>query len=322
MPSNTPKFWYKPPGLVSFLLIPLSWLYRSGFFIHQLCNRTPYRSNVPVICIGNAVAGGSGKTPTVIALTKILKDSLIIKNPYILTRGYGSGITKPTLVDLKKHSAKDIGDEPVLLARHAPTIISPNRADGAKFAESLNADCLIMDDGLQNNQLHKTISFLVIDRQMDFGNGKIIPAGPLRNSLKNTLSKTDSIICIGRPLYNEKPVFRGAIKSTIELDIAKNYIGFAGLGLPDKFKNTLLDLGVNLISWHPFPDHHPYSKKEMTELKTLAEKNNALLITTEKDFVRLDKNLTEGIYTLPIELEFDDVKGIINFIADKLQAEL
>lgn len=153
MPLKTPSFWYGSNSIAAYALTPLSWLYQLGHSLNQALKPAPYHSKIPVICIGNAVAGGSGKTPTVISLVQLLKQQGVIKNPFILTRGYGGSITNPTLVDPSKRTVNDVGDEALLLARHAPTIIAANRADGAKYAEENKADLIIMDDGLQNNSL-------------------------------------------------------------------------------------------------------------------------------------------------------------------------
>lgn len=320
MPLSTPKFWHKRWSVMSILLIPFSWLYQLAHAINIARQGTPYKSKIPVICIGNAIAGGSGKTPTVMALIKIIRENNLAKNPVILTRGYGGDITTPTLVDRNKHNAENVGDEALLLAQHAPTIIAQNRAEGAKFAEDNKHDLIIMDDGLQNNRLHKDISFLVVDRQIDFGNNRILPAGPLREPLAKILPRIDSIICIGRKFHSDKPVFEAAIEPQNTLDTSKTYIAFAGLGYPEKFKNTLLDLGVNLVGWHAFPDHYPYTEKDLEILKTHANDLDATLITTEKDFVRLPQNYKDEIETLPITLNFKSTNDITAFLKDELRS--
>jgi tetraacyldisaccharide 4'-kinase len=318
MNFNTPKFWHKKWSPVSILLIPASWLYRLGHVLNMKLQGTPYKSSTPVICVGNAIAGGSGKTPSVIALIKIIKDNDIAQNPIILTRGYGGEITQPTLVNLSKHTSKNVGDEALILAQHAPTIIAQNRADGARFAESNKADLIIMDDGLQNNHLHKDINFLVVDRQIDFGNNRILPAGPLREPLAKVLDKVQGVICIGRAFHSDKPVFEASIKPQNKLDISKGYIAFAGLGYPEKFKNTLLDLKANLVGWYPFPDHHQYTTQELEDLHDRALSKNAVLITTEKDFVRLSPDQQKNILTLPITLNFEENDDIASFLKQKL----
>lgn len=320
MPIKTPKFWYQPRGILSLIFTPLSWLYSIASFIDKkILSGTTYKSIIPVICIGNAITGGGGKTPTAIAIMTIIQQEKIAKNPVFLTRGYGGTTKLPTIVDLEKHDTTNVGDEALLLAQHATTIVSANRKDGAKLAESQGFDLIIMDDGMQNNQLQKDITFLVIDRQIDFGNNKILPAGPLRESLKSALNKTDAIICIGRPFQSDLPVFESTIKPSNTLSADQNYIAFAGLALPDKFKNTLLDININLVGWHPFPDHHQYTSEELEKLQNHATEQNAKLVTTEKDFVRLSAEAQNTITPLPIKLELNDPAGLATFIKERLK---
>ncbi len=316
MPLRTPSFWFQKRGIFSTLLTPVSWLYQIGHIIHQKFSGTPYQSSLPVICVGNAIAGGSGKTPTVITLAEILK----AHNPVALTRGYGGAITTATLVDPEKHIAQNVGDEALLLSRHLPVIVGPDRAESAKLAEKEKFDLIIMDDGLQNNTLAKTITLLVIDRQLDFGNAKMIPAGPLREPLIKILQKSDAVICIGRPLQSDLPVFEASIQPQDSFDVSKNYIAFAGLGIPAKFKNTLLDLNANLVGWYSFADHHPYSPANIQKLKEEAASKNATLITTEKDYMRLPKELAETITTLPIKLTFSAPQALAEFIENKIKS--
>lgn len=320
MTLKTPTFWYQPRGLYSLLLTPISWFYQLGHRINQACQNTPYKPSIPVICVGNAVAGGSGKTPTVISIVTLLKEQGVVKNPFILTRGYGGQVTEATLVDPTTHSARDVGDEPLLLARHAPTIISANRKDGAKLAEKSGADLIIMDDGLQNNHLVKTLSFLVIDRSSDFGNGKTIPAGPLREPLSRILPKVQGIICIGHPFHSDIAVFVASITPTVNnLDTTKMYVAFAGLGRPEKFKTTLEDLKMYLVGWHVFADHHHYTNQDIEMLRAQAAKQNATLVTTEKDHVRLPADFAKEVETLPITLTLDDPKLLGQYINEHIK---
>ncbi len=314
MNFKTPKFWHKRMSIISIILIPFSWLYLLGHKINIMRQGKPYKSNIPVICVGNAIAGGSGKTPTVIALIKLIKEHKIAKNPMILSRGYGGNITAPTLVDTNKHNVGDVGDEALLLANYAPTVISQNRADGAKFAKTNNADLIIMDDGLQNNHLAKNINFLVIDRQIDFGNNRLIPAGPLREPLKDALNKTHAVICIGPSFHSDLPVFEANIIPKIIPETHESYVAFAGLGYPEKFKNALLDHQVNLSAWMPYPDHHQYTQNDEDDLRDLAINHKANLITTEKDFVRLSTEFQKEVLTFPIELSFKNSEEILNFL--------
>ena len=319
MPVKTPSFWYKPTGALSLLLTPVSWLYQIGHNINQALVTNTYQSSIPVICIGNAIAGGGGKTPTTIALVKLLKENGIARHPVILTRGYGANVTKATIVKITKHTANDVGDEALLLARSATTIVSPNRADGAKLAEQENADLIVMDDGLFHKKLEKTLTFLVIDRQIDFGNGKTIPAGPLREPLSKVLPKTNAVICIGRPLQSDKQVFEAALETTKAIDKSKNYVAFTGIAYPEKFKNTLNENNVNIVGWHEFPDHHGFNMQEIDKLKQEAKEKNAILITTEKDYVRLSSEMAKGVIPIPVEISIKDPENLVSYIKDNLK---
>ena len=320
MPFKTPKFWYAPTGLKAYALTPLAWLYQIAHRLNQSFKPAPYKASIPVICIGNAVAGGSGKTPTAIAIMALIKENNVVQNPVFVTRGYGGDNQEAYEVDVQNYDVTASGDEAYLLAQHATTIIAKNRADGAKLAESLNSDLIIMDDGLLNNFLHKDITFLVIDRAVDFGNGKTIPAGPLREPLSRILPKSDAVICIGAALHSDKPVFEATIIPEVTtIDTTQKYIAFAGLGRPEKFKHTLEDLGANIIGWHEFADHHAYNTDEINGLLKEANTKNATLITTEKDHVRLPKSLKSQVQALPITLNFSNKNALTDFLKESLQ---
>lgn len=313
---KTPSFWYTHKSLISTLLLPLSWLYQAGHIITQARAPRNYISTVPVICVGNAIAGGGGKTPTVISLIQLIKGSGLYKNPYILTRGYGRKTSDALLVDTDIHTVDYVGDEPLLLTRHAPTIVSADRQKGAQLAEKMGADFIIMDDGMLNQSLYQDISFLVVDRQIDFGNNRTIPAGPLREPLKKILDRADAVLTIGRPFdASDLPVYETALKVDQKPDPNKEYIAFAGIAIPDKFKNSLLDLGYKLKAWFPFPDHHPYSDKDIKRLK----KHDGQLITTEKDYVRLPSNFKNQVETLPVSIDVKAPENLMDFIKEQLK---
>lgn len=318
---KTPAFWYKNKGVLSTLLLPAAWLYQLGNTIAQAMPCKIYKASIPVLCVGNAIAGGGGKTPTVIALISFLKENGLYKNPYILTRGYGSKNDVPLLVDVAHHAASDVGDEPLLLAQHAPTIVSANRSNGAKMAQAQGADVIIMDDGLLHRSLHKDLTVLVVDRQIDFGNNRTLPAGPLRQPLSKTLPQIDCVFTIGRPFdAADYPVFETTLTTTKKPDPNTDYIAFAGIAIPDKFKNTLLDLGYTIKEWHEFADHHPYSQSDIDSLKQTAAKHQARqLITTEKDFVRLPPDFQKEVETLPVTITLNDQNALITFIKNHLK---
>ena len=318
MPLKTPKFWYQPFGWKAALLLPFAWLYQCGHRMLQFFRGKPYKSSIPIICIGNAVAGGGGKTPTAIALITLIKRNKLAENPVFLTRGYGGQKQDAAFVNLSQYNVAQNGDEAYLLAHHAPTIIAKNRAQGAKLAEKEKADLIIMDDGFFNTQLHKGLSFLVIDRTVNFGNGKTIPAGPLREPLSRILPKANAVICIGDPLHSDKPVFTAQIKAE-KKDYKGDYVAFAGLARPKKFLNTLHSLNINIVSFHEFADHHVYSENELNTLLAEAKMKNAALITTEKDHIRLPENLKGDIQTLPITIDFDKPSSILNYLKSHLK---
>lgn len=317
MPLKTPQFWYEPAGRISNLLYPLSVVYLVLHKIYQFLGHKSklYQSSIPVICLGNVVMGGSGKTPTALALYDLVIKKKIADKPVFLTRGYGGDCVNGTIVDLQKHTYKDVGDEALLLARKGITIASINRSQGAKVAEQLGADLIIMDDGFQNPSLFKDLKLLVVDATNPFGNSQIFPAGPLREPIGTALKRSDGIISIGGTIKTkllEYPAF--ILPKDMAYDKNKKYIAFAGLGRPEKFKRTLERLEYNIVGWYPFADHHPYKNEEIEFVLHEARQKDALLITTEKDFVRIPKQFQNNILTLPIELTFRNEDTIVTFI--------
>ncbi len=288
---------------------------------------TPRSVSIPVICLGNLNIGGAGKTPTSIALSKILTEHNDFMAPVFLTRGYGGNVSGPEFVDMSKNISL-WGDEALLLNRHARTIVSRNRYQGAELATRSNADVIIMDDGLQNPSLEKNISFVVVDGTYGFGNQKTLPAGPLRTPLKEGFEAVDAFIIIGEDQYGlkdilpeNKPVFRAITKVTSgwRADKKKKYIAFCGIAHPPKFQKTLEEKGLNIEKFVSFPDHHPFTDKDLKKLKKSSLKEDALLITTEKDYARLpESDFKDSILTLPIETHFlaQEKKALLKFIKD------
>ena len=295
---KTPTFWNEDT-FISKLLTPISIIYGMATQ-HRIKSTIPYKSTAKVICIGNITAGGVGKTPISIALAKQHLNQG--KKVFFLTRGY-KGKIKNILVDLQKHTPEQTGDEARLLAQTAPTIIAPNRKLGAKLAESYGAEIIIMDDGFQNPTLHKDESYLVFDGNIGIGNGKIIPSGPLRETLENGIKRATKVIIMGQDKTDLKskitiPCYSGKIiPEKIDLP-TKNLYAFAGIGHPKKFYDTLQNLGYNVVKTKDFEDHHAYTKQEIDELIAQAKSQNLTLITTEKDFVKLED--TSNIYCLKI----------------------
>lgn len=311
---KTPSFWYQPRSQLSPLLhfiAPLGNIYAFAGRLRTYLTK-PLDIGVPVICVGNLVAGGSGKTPTTLALLTLVKEAGLSKNPCFLTRGYGGSLTGPVFVS--RHSFHDVGDEALLLARVAPTIVAKDRRAGARLAALSGHDLIVMDDGYQNPSLHKKVSLVVVDGRTGFGNGYMIPFGPLREPVTSGLARANAVIKIGEGVSPSvsKPVISAHLDIISDIKPGTRVLGFCGLGQPEKFRQTLLDLGIDLAGFESFPDHHPYSHEELQRLHEQAFEKRAQLVTTEKDFLRLPP--TENISIVRIKLVFDDPKTLLSLI--------
>jgi tetraacyldisaccharide 4'-kinase len=295
MRLKAPFWWYREGGALASALAPLGRLY--GRLAEGRAARvTPYRSRLPVICIGNFTAGGGGKTPTAIAVAALLGE--FGARPCFLTRGYG-GTSEGTLLVRKGQSASEVGDEPLLLAEAAPTMVSADRVAGAKAIEATKASTIVMDDGFQNPSLVKDLSLIVVDAGAGLGNGLIMPAGPLRAPLDAQLDRADALVVIGSGdkaaalvdtfKAQSKPVFAARIVSRQDCRWLRvlPVIGFTGIANPQKFFATLGTSGARLEEKRVFPDHHRYTNREAAALLKLAKDRKAMLVTTEKDWVRL-----------------------------------
>jgi tetraacyldisaccharide 4'-kinase len=294
----------------------------------------PYRSKLPVICIGNLTVGGAGKTPTAIAVAELLhaKD----ERPIFLTRGYGGRIRGPHLVDAGRDSATDVGDEALLLAQTAPVIVSVDRAKGARLAEAQQSSVIVMDDGFQNPHLAKDFSILVVDREMGIGNGLIVPAGPMRASLRSQLLKAQAVILVGtgtaaseveaRARMLDLPAYDANVgpKSPTGWLNNKQVIAFAGIAHPEKLFQTLEKAGARIVERISFADHHAYTEKDASRLLDEAEETGALLVTTEKDHVRLPEAgearaaLKNTARPLPVSLQLKNAKKFTALLVDAL----
>lgn len=313
---KAPSFWYQPPGFLSTLLQPLGWLYGKGGKLLSSLKRAQHFS-VPIISVGNIVCGGSGKTPTALALARLLQSHG--HRVHFVTRGYGGTQKGPLKVDLEHHSYRDVGDEPLLLAHTAPTWVAKERPLGVQMAIEKGADIIILDDGHQTHLLHKDISFVVVDAMQGYGNACVIPAGPLREDLSAGLKRTDALIVIGEgELALSKTFFRAQIRNQ-PLSLPSNrVVAFCGLGFPMKFYKTLEELGVDLVATHSFPDHYKYKEQDLLELQNLAKNHQAVLVTTRKDAVKIPSPWRMGIQILDIDIHFEDSEGIYGFIAEKV----
>jgi tetraacyldisaccharide 4'-kinase len=321
MPIVPPKFWGLPTSCLGYLLEPISWVYRGGAAAHKLISR-PYRAPVPVISIGNFVLGGAGKTPVTIAVAKTLQ--AMGHQPHIISRGYGGSLKGPLQVDLLQHQSLQVGDEPLLLAQHAPTWVSKNRKAAVNLAINSGADILLLDDGHQNYTLEKDFSIVVVNEAQGFGNERVFPAGPLRQSIKSGLKTTSALIFLSQKTESlpvslrsiQCPLIRGKIIPIAPKPCA--VMAFTGIGHPGKFRQTLEEAGYEIKSFVPFPDHYPYKEEDLRKLRMRARVERASLITTEKDALRIPPTIRKDILVLPIELAFEPMTALESLLKEFL----
>jgi tetraacyldisaccharide 4'-kinase len=275
---------------------------------------------VPIVCVGNLTAGGAGKTPTVLALLRLLA-ARACGQPcaQTLTRGYGGALAGPARVELGGHTAADVGDEALLLARAAPTWVARDRVAGARAAAACGARIIVMDDGFQNPALAKDLSLIVVDGDSGFGNGRVIPAGPLREPIDAGLARADAVVLIGedragiaatvRRLQPQLPILAARIAPDADAAASlrhRRVMAFAGIGRPEKFFATLAACDAHVVAERAFGDHHRFTADDVASLEAEARQYDALLVTTEKDHVRLDAAAQARIRALPVTLTFDD----------------
>lgn len=313
---RAPGFWHEPAGLLSTLLAPLGALYAAAT-ARRLASGPRADVGVPVICIGNINAGGTGKTPTAIAVARKLAEKGI--DAHAVTRGYGGALEGPVRVDERGHTARDVGDEALLLAAFLPTWVARDRVAGAQAAVAAGARCLILDDGFQNPGLAHDLSVVVVDAWRGFGNAGVIPAGPLREPVDVGLARADLLLSIGPPRAQARfakawgdrvdvPHLKGVLAplpTGLPLD-GLPVLAFAGIGHPEKFFQTLRDMGANLLATHALADHQPLSDALMTRLLREAGQRGAQVVTTEKDAVRLAPEFRQQVMTVPVRLEAED----------------
>lgn len=331
MPRDEPAWWYGSDGdWRARLLTPAAAAF--GWAAERRWRkRQPYRSRLPVVCVGNFTAGGTGKTPLALLISRELAG--IGEKPVFLTRGYGGRIRGPHWVDPLSDTPADVGDEPLLLVREAPTLVARDRRQGALAIERspVPASVIVMDDGLQNPALAKDATLALVDGVRGIGNGRVIPAGPLRAPLDFQIRLADAIIVTGRrdPDAGDQPAppglverlrqsFPGPVLSAVAEPAADtgwltgtDVVAFAGIGHPERFFHLIESLGGRLAASIVFADHHPYTEADARRLMALAEASKARLVTTEKDWIRLDARggalgeLKEIARTLPIHLVLD-----------------
>jgi len=331
-----PAFWYRPRSLESRVLRPLGALY--GAIAARRFARRGLEAGIPVFCIGNYHVGGAGKTPTVLSLTRLLCE--LGETPVVLSRGYGGKLLGPVLVDRERHTAADVGDEPLMMAREVPVAVSRDRVSGVALATSIGATVILMDDGFQNPRIVKDASLIVIDSERGLGNGNVFPAGPLRAPLAPQLARTDALIVIGPgkaadPLADViagqgKPVLRATLKpeaASLAQLLGQRVLAFAGIGDPERFFRTLRTSGIDVVRTRSFADHHAFSRAEIDALLAEAKRDGLTAVTTEKDLARLRggsgspdlvPDLARDIVPFAVRLEFDDPAQLRGFVSDRL----
>ena len=330
-----PPFWWRAAGIEACLLTPAAAIY--GALAASRLRREGYRADVPVICIGNPTLGGAGKTPTALAVAHMLKaagEQLVI-----LSRGYGGCQRGPLVVTPDRDLATDVGDEPLLLARVAPTVVAHDRVAGAKAAQAAGASVIVMDDGFQNPALAKDFSALVIDGRRGLGNGKVFPAGPLRAPLDAQLARADAVILVGT--VGEGAAAAGAAADARKLSLfyarlepdreavaalaGRRVLAFAGIGDPEKVFATLREAGIAVAATRSFADHHRYTPADARALCRQADAEGLTLVTTEKDQSRLLGEaalweLAGRVRILPVELVFEQAATLGKLLIDRIAA--
>lgn len=329
-----PLFWWRDAGVASALLAPLAAAY--GAVAGLRLRRRGRRAGVPVICIGNPTVGGAGKTPTALAVARIL--AAAGERPAFLSRGYGGTLAGPRQVDPVRHRAGEVGDEPLLLARIAPTVVGRDRVEGAGLGVAAGASVIVMDDGFQNPSLVKDAAVLVVDGRRGIGNGRVIPAGPLRAPLAGQLARVHALVVVGgsprvagvlaEARARNIPVLEARLQPDAGVIAAlgnARVLAFAGIGDPAKFFATLADAGIAVSATRSFPDHHRYTRAEAQALCDDADRAGLALVTTEKDLVRLAGDeavaqLAARAQALPVTLALDNEEALRSLLLERIAA--
>jgi tetraacyldisaccharide 4'-kinase len=327
-----PAFWWREAGLAARLLAPLGVIY--GAVAQRRLAQAGTRAAVPVVCVGNPTLGGAGKTPLALMLARAL--AAAGRKPILLSRGYGGRLGGPLEVDAARHRAADVGDEPLLLARAAPTFVARDRVAGAQAAVAAGAGVIVMDDGFQNPSLQKRSSVLVVDARRGIGNGKVFPAGPLRAPLAAQLARADALVVIGsangaaaaveEAHKRGVPVFHASLTpdaAAVAALTGKRVLAFAGIGDPQKLFESLTAAGVMVVQSRGFPDHHRFTTAEARALCEAADREGLALVTTEKDLVRMqgDANvaaLAGRTRPLPVTLMLADTPAFLRLLEARL----
>jgi tetraacyldisaccharide 4'-kinase len=325
-----PSFWRRN-GLLPRLLTPAAALY--GAIADMRMHRSGHSAGAAVFCVGNPTLGGAGKTPTAIAIARLLLARG--ERVFFLTRGYGGKLSGPVLVQ-PGHTAQQVGDEPLLLARVAPTVVARNRVAGANLAVQSGASAIVMDDGFQNPSLAKDFSLLVIDGERGLGNGRVFPAGPLRASLTPQIGRADAILVVGPIAKDTHKILKKAKARAVPVLTARlapdmsvvsrlrglGVLAYAGIGHPQKFYATLAAANIAVRQTRDFSDHHVLTAEEATELLNVAAQERLYLVTTEKDMARMQGypalgRLADATTALPVSMSFDDQEAIERNVVDR-----
>ena len=330
---KAPHFWSNADSILSRILSPVGNIYDTCSRV-RVALSSPEKAPIPAICVGNVVVGGAGKTPCTIALLTRLRAAGI--NAHAISRGYGGRLNGPISVDLATHRAYDVGDEPLLLAAIAPTWVSRNKATAVRRAAEAGARLVVLDDGLQNPTLEKDLSFLVIDPSNGIGNGRIVPAGPLREPLTRALGRVQAVIVLDgdgtgqdgnwpqiiNQLRPRLPVIRARL--TLEMEavrlLEQPIIAFAGLGRPEKFFSLLNGIGCDLVGKYAFADHYRYSPDEIMRIVEEAAVKGARPVTTAKDAARLPTEAAGMVDVVHVAVEFEDEAGIDSVLQPVLKS--
>ena len=329
---HEPEFWYRSSSWKSRSLMPLAAIY--GAIAGHRLQRKGFDARIPVLCVGNYHLGGAGKTPTVLALVKLLRD--LGETPVVLSRGYRGRLRGPVMVDPDRHAAADVGDEPSMLASTVPVVVARDRLDAVALARSQGASVIVMDDGFQNPAIAKDASLIVIDSNRGIGNACVFPAGPLRAPLAPQVARTDALIVIGdgdaaaavaaAVAAQDKPVLTAHLKAddaAVGSLRGKRVLAFAGIGDPGRFFRTLRGCGIEVFREYAFADHHPFSQDEIETLISQAKREALTLVTTEKDLARLRRGgkppqWAQAIVPFAVRLEFDSAVKFRRFVSERL----
>lgn len=325
--TRAPRFWFAPPdrpGALARVLAPLGWVYAAG--TARRLRQPGYAPRVPVICVGNLVAGGAGKTPMTLALAeRLLQRGHAV---HIVSRGYGGSQTGPVRVDETRHKAGEVGDEPLLLSAFAPTWVARDRAAGVRAAETAGAGVILLDDGFQNPSVTPSLAIVVVDAARGFGNGRCIPAGPLREPVEVGLARADLLVSIGADpeqagfsaLWDPKIHVPRVVAELQPLQTGMDWHGqkllaFAGIADPNRFFRTLAGLGATVLRGEALADHAPLPETLLKRLEAEASAAGAQLVTTEKDAARLPPQWRTRVLTLVVRLKVRDWTVVDNALA-------